>query len=190
MNYFMKRENVEQYKSMIAEYDPMPIINKLESYLKEDDFILELGMGAGLDFEILSKKYSAVGTDNSPVFIDDYKRDHPEADVRILDASNITINEKFDCIFSNKVLQHLTKDNFVKSLSQQKNILHKNGIIFMTLWYGDYREELMFEGEIRFTYYTENDIKEIVKDTFEIVTIERYSEMEECDSMVVVLKRK
>ncbi len=188
MKYFMKRENVEQYKSMIADYDPMPTINKLEKYLNEGDSILELGMGAGLDYFILSKKYQVLGTDSSPLFIEDYKREHPDANVMILDATDITIQKKFDCIFSNKVLQHLTKDNFVKSLSQQKNILHKNGVIFMTLWYGDYREELMFEGEIRFTYYTENDIKEIVKDTFEIVTIERYSEMEERDSMIIVLK--
>ncbi len=190
MNYFMKRENVNEYKSMLDDYDPMPMINRLEKYLKVGDSILEIGMGAGLDYDILSKKYSVVGTDNSPIFIEDYKAEHPNADVRILDATNITIPEKFDCIFSNKVLHHLTKDDFIASLSQQKAALKTGGIIFMTLWHGEEREELMFNGEIRFTYYMEETIKKIaVKEMLEILTIERYSEMDDCDSMVVVLKK-
>ncbi len=188
MNFYMKRENVEQYKSMLDDYDPMPIINTLEKFIKPGDTILELGMGAGIDFDILSRKYSVIGTDNSPIFIEDYKREHPSADVRVVNATSIKIDERVDCVFSNKVLQHLTKNDFIESLSQQKKVLKDAGVVFMTLWYGEYREEIMFDGELRFSYYTEADIESIVKGKYEILSMERYSEMGECDSMVVVLR--
>ncbi len=189
MNYFMKKENVEQYKSMIEDYNPMPVLDKLKGYLKNGDSILELGMGAGIDFKILSKDYSVIGTDNSPLFIDDYKMSYPDADVRVLDATSIVIENKFDCVYSNKVLQHLTKDMFVQSLKQQKNVLKNGGIVFMTLWYGEYREETMFDGDLLFTYYMEDDIREIVKDMFIVKVIERYTEMDDCDSLLVVLQK-
>ncbi len=188
MNYFMKKENVAQYKNMIEDYDPMPIIEKLGKYISNGDSVLELGMGTGVDFEFLSKNYTVTGSDNSPVFIEDYKKNHPNANVILLDARNITISEKFNCIFSNKVLQHLTREDFKVSLLEQKKVLKPDGIVFMTLWRGEYREELMFNDELRFTYYLESDIEDMVRDLYEIVSIERYEEMEKSDSMIVVLK--
>ncbi len=188
MNYFMKKENVDQYKSMIEDYDPTPIIEKLAQYISNGESVLELGMGTGMDFELLSKNYTVTGSDNSPVFIEDYKKNHPNANVVLLDARNVTLSEKFNCIFSNKVLQHLTRDDFKLSLLEQKKSLKPNGIVFMTLWRGKYREELMFNDELRFTYYLESDIEDVVRDLYEIVSIEQYEEMEKSDSMIVVLK--
>ena len=55
------------------------------------------------------KYYKVTGSDSSQVFVDRYKKLHPEADVFQLDAKSLDINRNFDCIYSNKVLLHLTK---------------------------------------------------------------------------------
>ncbi len=147
-------------------------------------------MGTGFEFTILSKKYEALGTDNSPLFVDNYLSKYPNTNVKVLDAVDINLANKFDCIYSNKVLQNLTKDDFIKSLSKQHEHLNTNGIIFMTLWHGRHDEMLLMDDTLRITYYEENDIKELTNDLFEITKLERYTELEENDSILIVLKMK
>ena len=190
MNYFMNRENVNEYIEMLKDYDGTEIISKLKKYSNKGSRVLELGMGAGLDLELIAKEYDVLGSDNSPVFIDDFKDKRTDIKVVLLDAVNLDIDKKFDCMFSNKVLQHLTREDFIKSLKNQKSHLEKDGIIFMTLWHGEHQEELMLDGQLRFTYYEEKDIKEIAGDDFEVLTLERYTESEDMDSILVVLKAK
>ncbi len=192
MKFFMKEENVNQYIEMTREYDPTSIVNKVKKYLPKGSTLLELGMGEGRDLELLSKEYKVVGSDNSEVFINKYKEKNKGIEVLPIDAIMMNTERTFDCIYSNKVLHHLTKKDFIKSLNLQKNNLNNKGIIFMTLWNGEYREEIMFDGEIRFTYYLENDIREIVKNDYDIVTIETYNEFEEHenDSLLVILRKR
>ncbi len=190
MNFFMKEENVDKYIKMVKDYDSSEIINKLRQYLKEGSSLLELGMGPGKDLEMLSKFYKVVGSDNSPVFIDKFNSKGTSIEVILLDAIEMNTEKKFDCIYSNKVLQHLTKKDFMKSLKNQIKNLNNNGIVFMTLWKGTHREEIEFNGEIRFTYYLEEDIREIVKDDYEIVKLESYTEEANEDSLLAVLRKK
>ncbi len=189
MDYFMKRENVEQYKKMIDGYDGIWLIRKLDKYLEKGKSILELGMGTGIDYELLSKKYNVLGTDNSPIFINDYIKNNPKGNVQILDATNINLNKLFDCVYSNKVLHHLTMEDFKKSLIEQHRVLDDKGKIFMTLWYGKYEEKIFLNGEMRFTLYEEQDIENIISDSFNIISMERYTELEEKDSLLVVLEK-
>ena len=172
----------------MEDYDGSSVINKISDYLANGASILELGMGTGLDLDALSSKYNVLGTDDSPIFIQEYKNKNNGMDVRLLDAVAVDIDKKFDCIFSNKVLQHLTKDDFITSLKNQNHHLNPNGILFFTLWEGEYREELMFDNQLRFTYYTADDIRGICGMDFKIETIEPYTEAEHNDSLLVVLK--
>ncbi len=190
MNFFMNEENVNKYYSMLDGYDPKFILDELAKHATPGSKLLELGMGTGLEFDILSNKYDALGTDNSPIFIDKYLAKHPNANVRILDATNITIDTKFDLIYSNKVLQHLTRTDFVESLQSQYDILNDDGIIFMTLWHGDYQEIYLADDTLRITYFSENDILDIVSKQYKVKEIKRYTELEDNDSIIVVLKKQ
>ncbi len=136
------------------------------------------------------ENYNVLGTDNSPIFIDEYKSKNPNSNVILLDARNIRLNKKFDCVYSNKVLHLLSKDEFIKSLSDQYNVLNDDGIIFMTLWHGEYNVYWLFGDTFRLTYYEVKDIEEIVAKKFTIVKIELYKEIEDNDSMLVVVKKK
>ena len=191
MSYFLDEENVKEYIDMTREYDGRFLINKLHNYLSKGSSILELGSGTGRDLNILSEDYNAVGSDNSNVFIDIYKRKNSNIEIIYVDATEMDIDRNFDCIYSNKVLNHLTRQDFIKSLDKQRSKLNDNGILFMTLWKGKYREEVLCDGNFRNTYYLEEDIKEIVKNKYEIVCMESYTEFDniEEDSLLVVLRK-
>ena len=53
--------------------------------------------------------------------------------------------------------------------------------------YGDQVEE--FHG-LRFVYQTEESLSEAIGDEYEIVESERYAEMEEADSLYIVLRKR
>lgn len=186
----MKEENVDKYIEMVKDYDGSWVINKLNEYLEKGSSILELGMGPGEDLQMLAKDYKVVGSDNSNVFIEKFNEKNTGIEAINIDAIEMNTDRKFDCIYSNKVLHHLTKDEFIQSIENQRKNLNPNGMIFMTLWRGEYREEIKFDGEIRFTYYLESDIKEIVEKDYKILCIQTYAECEDDDSLLVVLQKK
>lgn len=187
MNFYHKQENVNLYKAMTQNYDSSVIVNKVKDFLSPNSTLLELGMGLGTDLLALSKYYKVTGSDFSPIFLSEFCSEHPEIEVIELNAVDFSLNEKFDCIYSNKVLYHLTMEEFRQSLQIQSEHLNKNGILFMTMWYGTYREE--FYEDLRFMYYTEDEIIELIPKELEIEVIERYTEMEENDSLLIVLRK-
>lgn len=188
MNFYHRKENVNLYKEMAEEYNGDIIIDKVKKFLPHHSTLLELGMGFGTDLLALSKYYKVIGSDFSPIFLFEFRREHPEIEVIELDAANFSLDRKFDCIYSNKVLYHLSASEFRQSLQVQSKHLKRNGIIFMTMWYGKYREEI-YEDDLRFVYYTELDIKEYIPNNLKIETIERYTETEPNDSLLVVLRK-
>ena len=189
MDYFKNRKNVDLYMSMMAEYDNNFIISEVSKLLPKDSSILELGMGTGADLISLSSKYNVIGSDSSNLFVEDFKK-KSNIEVMVLDAVDINISRNFDCIYSNKVLQHLSKDDFIKSLNSQSEHLSTNGIIFATLWAGEYREEFEFDGQLRFIYYDEATIKSLIPSELQLEQLIYYSEFETNDSLIMILSRK
>ncbi|MFE3845423.1 class I SAM-dependent methyltransferase [Thermoplasmatota archaeon] len=187
MGYFDNEKNVKDYIKMVKGYDATELINILRKYRKKDSTLLELGMGPGKDLDILRKFYKVTGSDSSQIFINRYKKKHPESDIIQIDATNIKIKRKFDCIYSNKVLIHLTKKECNSSFKKQKNILNPNGILFHTFWFGTKTEKYQ---ELLFTYYSEDELKNMVKDDYNIISIERYTEDEKDDSILFIVQRK
>ncbi len=189
MDYFSKRENVDLYSNMIEGYNNSYVISQVKQILPEGSTLLELGMGTGLDLISLSLNYKVLGSDSSKLFVDDFKK-KSNLSVCVLDAKTVDISKKFDCIYSNKVLQHLSKEDFIISLQNQSAHLKKNGILFFTLWKGEPREEFEFDGQLRFVYYDKKTIEKLIPDTLDILNIKYYQEFEDSDSMIIILKLK
>ena len=185
MGFFDNEKGVDEYIKMAEGYDGAELIKILQESLPEKSTILELGMGPGKDLDILSKLYTVTGSDSSQIFLDRYKKQNPNADLLKLDASTITIDRTFDCIYSNKVLHHITRDDLRKSFQRQKDVLNPNGILFHSFWKGDKDEK--FDG-LLFTKYQIDGLKEIIGNIFDVLKIETYTEMEKDDSLYVVLK--
>jgi trans-aconitate methyltransferase len=187
MGYFDDEKNVLDYIKMVEGYDGTELINELRSYLKDGSTILELGMGPGVDLDILKKYYKVAGSDSSKIFVERYKKSRPDADVFVLDAKKMELDRKFDCIYSNKVLIHLSKEECNQSLKKQKMALNKKGILFHSFWHGDKVEK---HHGLLFTYYLEDELRSMVKDDYDILKIEKYKEFEKDDSIYLILQKK
>jgi cyclopropane fatty-acyl-phospholipid synthase-like methyltransferase len=185
MMFFDSEKNVHEYIEMSKGYDGRELIEILKKYLSPEKSILELGMGPGIDLDILSETYTVAGSDNSEVFLDLYKKKNPGADLLLLDAVTLKTERKFDCIYSNKVLHHLTREELVESFIQQSKVLLSGGVLFHSFWLGDKEEEL--EG-LRFVYYTLETIKECIPDELDIIAMTIYTEMDTDDSFYMVLR--
>lgn len=187
MGYFDDEKNVEEYIRMAEGYDGRELIERLKTCLKPGATVLELGMGPGKDFELLCEIYQVTGSDSSPVFLERYRAKDAGADLVLLDAVTMDIDRRFDCIYSNKVLHHLNRDELKTSLHRQAEVLHDNGLLFHSFWYGDTEEE---HHGLRFVYYTEETLGDVIGDEFEVLESSRYDEMDHADSMVVILRKK
>lgn len=187
MNYFDDKKNVEDYIKMAEGYDGRALIEILRTYLKAGSTVLELGIGPGTDFEILSKDYEVTGSDYSQTFLDRYRKKNPDADLVLLDAVSMEIDRRFDCIYSNKVLHHLTREELKTSFQKQAAVLNEDGLLFHSFWHGDKEEE---HHGLRFTYYTEESIRDIIGDAYEVLESNQYDEMGKNDSFYMILRRQ
>ena len=187
MGFFDTEEGVSEYLEMAKGHDGRELIEKLSDYLPADSTILELGMGPGTDLEVLSKRYEVTGSDNSNLFIERYRKANPEADLMLLDAVTLETDRRFDCLFSNKVLQHLKREDLEKSVPRQAGVLEEGGLLAHSLWHGNKIED---HGGLHFQFYEESDLEEMFGDHFDVVLMERYEEMEPGDSIFAILKKK
>lgn len=185
-NYYDSKKNVLQYISMARGFDGAALINILKTHLKKNASVLELGMGPGKDLDILKKDYKVTGSDISALFLDRYLKKNPDADLIHLDAVTLMTHRKFDCIYSNKVLHHITTAELKKSIKKQKQLLNSEGILFHSFWRGDNDED--YNG-LRFVYYTKDELINYFKKDYEIIDIQLYKEMEDNDSIYIILKK-
>lgn len=186
MGYFDQPENVQDYIKMVDGYDGKDLVQKLTNYLEPGSTLLEIGMGPGKDLDLLHKNYKVTGSDSSDVFLNVYREKNPNADLINLDALSLEIDRKFDCIFSNKVLQHLTKIDMHKSLLRQLDLLENNGIAFHTLWAGTGEDN---HHGLLFVYYSPEELNKMIPDKYQVLLIELYKEDERDDSILLVIQK-
>lgn len=187
MNYFNDEKKVKEYIKMCEDTNSKKLIDILKNYLEKDSLLLELGMGPGKDLDLLKKYYNTIGSDNSQLFLDIYKEKNKDSELLFLDAVTINTEKKFDCIYSNKVLQHLTREELSNSILRQKEVLNDEGILFHTFWRGNSEE--IYDG-LRFVYYEKEELINIFKKYFNIIEINYYCEEKEKDSIYIILKKK
>ncbi len=185
--YYQKKDNVEEYIKISQGYDGGQLIDELKDHLPSGSHILELGMGEGKDLDILASIYEVTGSDNSQHFLDLYKEKNPEADLIHLDAVTLQINKKFDGIYSNKVLHHLTEPELLESIKRQRDILKPSGIILHSFWRGQGVEE---HSEMIATHYMETDLIRLFEPYFKILELRSYKEMEEDDSLFIIAQKR
>jgi trans-aconitate methyltransferase len=120
-DFYHSKKHVMEYINMAEGYDGKELIEILKKYLPEKSTVLELGMGPGKDLDILKNDFDVTGSDNSDIFLDMYREKHPNADLIHLDAETLITNRKFDCIYSNKVLHHLSTKKLKQSIKSRKS---------------------------------------------------------------------
>ncbi len=186
MEFYDDEENVESYVQMAEGYDGRELVAVLRQHLPAGSKVLELGMGPGKDLTLLAEAYTVTGSDRSEIFLRRYRRDHPTADLLLLDAVTLETEQRFDAIYSNKVLHQLGVDELRKSFLRQAARLNANGLLLHSFWYGEGTEE---DYGLPCTYYTEASLTAVVGPKFENVACVRYREIEGSDSLYLLLRR-
>ena len=187
MSYYNEEKNVSEYIKMAEGYDGKEFLPILRKHLKEKASVLELGMGPGKDVELLSDFFPSNGIRQFQLVLERFRKDHPDADLILLDAASLETERRFDCIYSNKVLYHLSKSQLKESFQKQANILSVGGILFHTFWYGDQEEN---HSGLQMVYYTRETLLQLIGEEFEDIAFQMYSEMEEDDSFYIMLRKK
>jgi cyclopropane fatty-acyl-phospholipid synthase-like methyltransferase len=149
--------------------------------------LLELGTGPGTDYRLLSEKYKVTGSDFSAAFISHLKRAFPTGDFIPLNAATLDLNQRFDAVYSNKVLHHLTDAELMASVKKQAEILNDNGVVCHSFWKGSGAEE--FKGMF-VNYHEIKEIKRLFSIYFEIVNLREYKEFEVGDSVLLIGRKK
>jgi len=185
MGFYSDEKTALQYIEMARGYDGRALIEVLKAHLPPGSSVLEIGMGPGVDLQLLSEHFRVTGSDNSPFFLDRYLKNHPEADLLHLDAVELATERRFDCIYSNKVLHHLTEDELLKSLRRQKVVLSDNGLVMHSFWLGTGVDE---HHGLKFVYQTERSLRTLFGKVFNEVDVVVYKEMEDDDSAYVLAR--
>lgn len=186
MGYYDTRKGILEYSKRSKKWGGPKLIKILKKHLPKNSTLLEIGMGPGRDFDILKKIYTATGSDCSNLFLDVYKQKNKKVDLLKLDAVTIRTSRRFDGIYTNKVLQHLTKRDLKKSIKRQKEILNPGGIAFHSFWKGNKTE---YKRGLRFVYYEIEQLKKIIENHFDILEIKTFTEMEKNDSIYVCFQK-
>ena len=178
-------DGVEQYAAMAEGYDGRAHIEALRGVLAPGSTVLELGIGPGVDLDMLAQTFTVTGSDLSQAFLDRYANTRPGADLLRLDAITIATDRRFDAIYSNKVLHHLTTDELRQSLERQAAIIRPGGILLHGLWAGTSADD---HGGMHDQRYLPETLDDVVPATLKVVECDFYQEMSIDDSLRVVLR--
>jgi len=183
VDYYNDPVKVDEYETMCDEYDGSELYRVLDKHLTDNSTLLELGSGPGNDINHLKKKYIVSGSDLSDEFLIRCKKKHSDVPFIKLDAVTIKTNKLFDCVFSNKILHHLTIEELEKSLKRQQEVIVTNGLFAHTFWLGD--KEFTMEGML-FIFHNRKQLISMVDKYFSILEAYDYNELEEGDSIFIV----
>lgn len=185
-NTYDTTDGVDAYVTMAEGYDGRTHVERLGQLLRPGSQVLELGMGPGVDLDLLlARHYDVVGSDRSQAFLDRYARMRPEVELLRLDAVSIDTARTFDAIYSNKVLHQLTTEDLTRSLRRQAQLVRPEGVLLHGLWAGDGAG--VYDGLLH-REYTRETFAAVVPSTLELVEVTPYREMTTDDSIRVVLR--
>lgn len=187
MGFYDEEKTVRQYVEMAKGYDGAELIEALHAHVPKGATVLELGMGPGVDLGLLGARYTVTGSDTSQWFLDQYAAQHPNADMMYLDARDLDSNRTWDCVYSNKVLHHLTDPELADSFENQLPRLNESGHIMHSFWRGSGVEE---HHGLQFFNRTEDEVRSLVERHFTVKTIVTYQEMDADDSFYLIAQKK
>ena len=185
-DFYESREGAEAYRRIAQGYDGSALISTLKQHLAPGKRVLELGIGPGTDLLLLAQDYEVVGSDFSQAFLDLFAQEHPEIPVLCGDAERMNIEGRFDAIYSNKVLIHLSPEALRTSFAAQLGVLSgPESLVLHAFWRGTGKEEL--KGET-FYYYEPETVLDYAGSGWVEVDRGFYAEIDNEDSFWILLR--
>ena len=97
-----------------------------------------------------------------------------------MDFYNLSdLNEKFDCVWAMNTLLHVPKADLDNVLNEIRKVLNPNALFYMGVYGGVDFEKDYVKAEVSktprfFSYYSQDNLKAILKNHFQIVSFEQY----------------
>ncbi|CAM2949547.1 class I SAM-dependent methyltransferase, partial [Vibrio neptunius] len=186
MSIYDSQQGVQNYVEMCEDYDGKELYEVLRRHVNTESHILELGAGSGHDAAYLSNYYHYLGSDYSDAFLVHLNDKLPHLSFIKLDAKVIKLAKNVDCIYSNKVLHHLTVCELAESLKSQRNSLNSRGYIAHSFWLGTGAE--VMDG-LTMQYHKKEELLELISANFNVVEAHVYEEFEAGDSIFVIAQK-
>ncbi len=157
------------------------------NHLSPEKTMLELGMGPGNDLNWLKKFYKITGSDYSNEFLKRAKEKFKAMELIKIDAITIKTKNSYDSIYSNKVFQHFSLEEFNRSLQRQYELLTTNGVVIHMFWIGNKEFDM---DDMHFIYHDKEELIRIFKNKFMILESIEYKEFEESDSLLIIAQKR
>ncbi len=186
-DYYENEANVENYSKFTPSHDGSLLVDVLAGFLPEGSSVLELGMGPGKDYQLLSDRFSVTGSDFSNTFLERYRAKDPAAELLHLDARTLDTDRHFDAVFSNKALIHFSADELQQSFARQHAVLNEQGLMLHSFWYGEGEQAF---GELTLVRYNEQDLTAMLEGSFDILALKQHAKMADGDSIYVVARKR
>ncbi|MEZ5001652.1 MAG: glycosyltransferase [Chitinophagales bacterium] len=120
-NHFeLLAQSYKRYKQKFSYYWK-DIVRYCNYFIHEEDSVIEIGCGVGDSLNGYKGK-KKVGIDFSPSMIEVAQANYPNLDFHLMDAANITLEEKFDVVILSNVIGYF--DNIEDVLLELKKICH------------------------------------------------------------------
>lgn len=160
--YAQKREDTTTPPDLIADFEKI-------GRLHRNSYLLEVGIGLGIDAELFLDRYNYTGIEPSVRFAANFQRRFHRPGVRVInqDIVDATFNpESFDAIWAMAVYHHLTDEEINAVLAKNAEWLKPNGVLYMSFKEGDFEG---FKGDGRyFNYQTLEKIEAMMPPTLTI----------------------
>jgi len=169
--------------------------NTFWGFLKKEEkqSLLDLGAGVGRDSKFFKDNdLKLVCIDISSISIETCKEKGLEA--YVMDFYNLEFEDrKFDCIWSLNSLLHVPKKDISKVFEEMRRVLKPSSLIYIGT-YGGYNfegiwEEDTYEPKRFFSFYTVEEIMNILEKYFEIIYFKKiYAEKKKMDFYSIILR--
>lgn len=124
----------QKYEDSTRDNLPTEELEKFGNLLPRGGKVLDAGCAYGNQSNLLQQKgFSIEGVDLSSVFISRAKELYPRIAFTRMDIRNLQFeDERFDGIWANAVLLHLTDEDIILTLDQFRRVLKPRGILFVS----------------------------------------------------------
>ncbi len=171
-------ENAAEYFDSTVDLDMRVYLDRFLEFLPDGGSILDLGCGSGRDSAyFMSLGYDVTAMDGSEEMCS-LASVHIGKDVLHMTFEEMDFDDVFDGVWANASLLHVPRNEMSGILSKIIRSLKKDGVLYITLRYGDFEGE---EGKRYFTYYRTRNLKELLGEfeELELIEIKKYNDIRE-----------
>lgn len=179
MNKIVVREGydkvAENYSATRDQFNNVKYLDKLNTFLKPNSTILDIGCGAGLPIDkyLVDHGHKVIGIDISKKQIELTKKNVPQGEFFVKDMSDIKIGEyQVDAVVSFYAISHIPREEHESLFQKINSFLPEGGLLLVTMGAGEYEglEDNFFGTKMWWSHFGADKNRQIIQNAgFEIL---------------------